>query len=158
MSCKSIVAWTLTTRVNRTLGNRWAARCFDSNGALLHNNSRQQTVVATSSAEAEYYGIGGGLVETVGLLNALGELKQSVTTRVRSASCSGRALACKVGYGRTKPMDVKMAWIQPTLLDRDIKPASVTSTANVADIGTKSLSKDRLTEQDWFGHEKDIMR
>ena len=85
-------------------------------------------------------------METVGLLNVLGELEQSVTTRVRCASSSGRALACKVGYGRTKPMDVKMAWIQPTLLDGDIKLASVTSTANVADIGTKSLSKDPLTE------------
>ena len=30
------------------------------NGALLHYYSRQQTVVGTSSAEAEYYGIGGG--------------------------------------------------------------------------------------------------
>jgi hypothetical protein len=47
-------------------------------GVLLHFHSKQQTVVATSSAEAEYYGIAAGLAEGMAVRQILSEFNHKL--------------------------------------------------------------------------------
>ena len=117
--------------------------CVFLNGSLLHYHSRQQTVVATSSAEAEYYGIGGGLSETIGVMNLMEELQLEVQASIKCDSSSGRSLALKKGFGRCKHIDVKMAWIQESIDKRGIWLKPTKSLENLADLGTKSLTGER---------------
>lgn len=114
------------------------------NGALLHFQSRQQSVVATSSAEAEFYGIGAGLLELLAASSMLKELHVEHTAEVMCDSSAGRALANRRGFGRTKHIDVKMAWIQETILKQQICLRATSSVDNLADLGTKSLTRERV--------------
>lgn len=112
----------------------------------MHDQATQQSVVATSSAGAEHYGIGAGLLELIGLQTALKQIGIKHGSVVRCDSSSGRALASRVGFGRTKHVDVKKAWNQETLVKRKIRLVEVTTLLNLADIGTKSFGRDRLIE------------
>lgn len=115
-------------------------------GVLLHCHSKQQTVVATSSAEAEYYGIAAGLAEGMAVRQFLSELNNKLDLVVRCDSSSGRAMSLKQGFGRVKHIDVKMCWVQKQL-DRGVALLrAAQSLDNLADIGTKSLGRDRLLE------------
>ena len=71
-------------------------------GALVHGHSRRQTVVATSSAEAEYYSLAAGLQEALAARSILQELGETVEIEVKCDSSAARAMANKVGLGRTK--------------------------------------------------------
>jgi hypothetical protein len=113
-------------------------------GVLIHYHSRQQTVVATSSSEAEFYGIGSGLLELIFVLNILIEMKLSPVATLLCDSSSGRALAQKKGWGKCKHVDVKMAWVQESLTLHNIRLGAVRTEDNMADIGTKTLSQARL--------------
>ena len=57
---------------------------------------------------------------------------------------SGRALAQKKGWGRCKHVDVKMAWVQESLILHGIRLGAVRTDDNTADVGTKTLSQVRL--------------
>ena len=46
-------------------------------GTLVHGHSRRQTVVATSSAEAEYYSLAAGLQEELAARSILQELGET---------------------------------------------------------------------------------
>ena len=113
-------------------------------GSLIHFHSRQQTVVATSSAEAEYYGIAAGLLETIGVKNTLSELGVEHRTSLFCDSSSARSLALKKGFGRCKHVDVKMAWVQEAIGQNGVSLRPIKSDDNVADIGTKSLGENRI--------------
>ena len=76
-------------------------------GTLVHGHSRGQTVVATSSAEAEYYSLAAGLQEALAARSILQELDETVEIEVKCDSSAARAMANRVGLGRTKHVDVK---------------------------------------------------
>lgn len=115
------------------------------NGATVYGHSRQQTVVATSSAEAEYYAMAGATVEALGVRSLLLEIHQPVETTLRCDSSSGRALANRQGFGRSRHVDIKMLWLQ-SVVQSIIRLAAVSSKDNPADIGTKIMTAKRLRE------------
>ena len=85
------------------------------NGAYLYGHSRQQSVIATSSAEAEYYALAGGAVQLLGAKALLEELGVPARAILHCDSSSGRAIARREGFGRTKHIDVKLLWLQDVL-------------------------------------------
>jgi len=113
-------------------------------GSLIHAHARRQTVVATSSAEAEYYALAGGAVETLGAQAILEEVEQPVRGVLRCDSSSGRALAAREGFGRVKHVDVRMLWLQEVISSGRLALEMERSTNNPADIGTKWLDGERL--------------
>jgi hypothetical protein len=113
------------------------------NGAVVHGHSRQQTVVATSSAEAEYYAMASAAVDLLGLRSMLEECSLQWEARLRCDSTSGRALAVRQGLGRVRHIDIKMLWLQDVIAKSILTVAWVGSAENLADIGTKALLKER---------------
>ena len=115
-------------------------------GTLVHGHSRRQTVVATSSAEAEYYSLAAGLQEALDARSILQELGEIVEIEVKCDSSAARAMANRVGLGRTKHVDAKYLWVQQVIQHRPARVAPVSSTENLSDIGTKRVPGDRLQE------------
>jgi len=102
-------------------------------------------VVATSSAEAEYYSLASGAIECLGVLSLLKEAGAPCSGQLRCDSSSGRALALREGFGRMKHVDVKMLWLQQVLSSGRLMLKATKGTENPADIGTKYLDASRLS-------------
>jgi hypothetical protein len=111
-------------------------------GMFVNIGCKTQGIIATSSGEAELYGIGNALLEALGLRSQLSERGHDMEVHVRCDSSSARAIALRLGVGRLKHLDVKLLWIQEVLKQPHMKLTSIKSADNPADIGTKpGLSK-----------------
>jgi hypothetical protein len=115
-------------------------------GALLHGHARQQSIVATSSAEAEFYAMGSVTAEGLGVAAALTEMGISFRIELCCDSSSARALATRSGLGRSKHVDVKLLWLQGLTLRKVLEVRAIPTATNPADIGTKALDGNRLAD------------
>ena len=59
-------------------------------------------------------------------------------------SSAARGMACKIGIGRMRTVEVRTLWLQEKVKRKLITINCVKGEQNVADIGTKGLSADRL--------------
>ena len=133
----------------------WAAdrvsRKSVSAGALFHGDhlirtwSKQQTLVATSSAEAELYAANRAASEALGVQSYLKDLgKQKEVTLYLDASAA-LALTQRTGLGKAKHIEVQHLWLQQAVRSGRLKCGKVHTNENPADLGTKHLSADRVT-------------
>ena len=63
---------------------------------------------------------------------------------VRCDITAGRVLALRARVGKTTHIDVDMRWIQETPSPRNVDLRAISTLNDLADIGTKSLAKDKL--------------
>ena len=115
-------------------------------GVPLTAYARQQSIVATSSSEAEYYAMSGATVQLLGASSMLHELGVQHVAILRSDSSSGRSLAQRRGLGRNKHVEVKHLWLQEVIAGGRVQLGPVRSQENPADIGTKLVQGPRLRE------------
>ena len=124
-------------------------------GCPMAGISCRQDVISLSSCEAEWHAGARGLSEALGL-KALYEFLGFVVRMVwRCDSSSARALAKRQGTGRIKHLATKTLWIQELVKQRlcDVEP--VAGSDNIADLGTKTLPKERL---EWLRESCGIVR
>jgi hypothetical protein len=113
-------------------------------GGLVGGLARQQSLIATSSGEAEYYALASGLAEGLAVSALIGELGHAVDLIVRSDSSACRGMASRQGLSkRTKHVAVKMLWVQEIFAQKRAILAPVKTQENWADIGTKCLTAQR---------------
>ena len=79
---------------------------------LLRSWSSTQAVVATSSAEAELYGMCEGASRGLGLQAMMGELGLSVRMFVCTDSAAAKSFASTRGLGRMRHIEVRELWLQ----------------------------------------------
>jgi hypothetical protein len=114
------------------------------NGRPVTSWSRSQRSIALSSCESEYLSAVGGAAEGlyVGRLwRFLTRKEVAVNTITDSSSC--RAFSQRQGVGRLKHIDAKFLWVQQRLKEGAMAMEGVPTLLNVADIGTKRLTKVR---------------
>ena len=114
------------------------------NGRPVTSWSRSQRSIALSSCESEYLSAVGGAAEGlyVGRLwRFLTRKEVAVNTITDSSSC--RAFSQRQGVGRLKHIDAKFLWVQQRLKEGAMATEGVPTLLNVADIGTKRLTKVR---------------
>ena len=112
------------------------------NGNLIHFQSKRQKSIALSSCEAETIAATSILSEGVFLKALLTRILGKEPKMVMySDSSSSRQLIARKGLGKARHLDVDLLWIQsiPRLIIKAIKGKD-----NPADLGTKSLSKDKI--------------
>lgn len=79
---------------------------------LLLAKSHLQSVASLSSAEAEYYGICKGAVSCLFLKHLLDEWKVPCALTMKCDSTAARAIACRVGVGKTKHVQARFLRLQ----------------------------------------------
>ena len=113
-------------------------------GHVLKTWTKKQQVIATSSCESELYALTRAASEALGAQTLLADLGVAVGITVHIDSSAALSLAHREGLGRAKHISIQDLWIQQTVRDKRLTLAKISSTLNVADLGTKGLSKDRI--------------
>ncbi|CAL1135832.1 unnamed protein product [Cladocopium goreaui] len=112
------------------------------NGRAVTSRSRSQKSIALSSCESEYLAAVGGGAEGIHigrLWTFLVRKETEVDVVTDSSSC--RAFAQRQGVGRLKHIETKYLWLQQCVKLGMLTMTGVATLLNVADIGTKKLSK-----------------
>ena len=118
-----------------------SACCLIMNNCLLNSGSRNQGLIALSSAEAETYAATSGACDALFLSRCLGYLLEaeiSIKLLIDNSAC--RYILSRAGCGRVRHLSTRVLWMQQRVERKELSVGAVPSSENVADIGTKRLS------------------
>ena len=111
---------------------------------LIYESSTMQTVIAMSSAEAEFYGLASAATIGLYIQNILAELNRRSTIHLYCDSSSAISLAERQGVGRIRHLAIKVLWLQDLIASHKVTVSKVKGEFNCADVGTKALAAGRL--------------
>ena len=115
-------------------------------GCLLESCVRSQRVIALSSGESEYVAMVGGCSEGLFLKHCWKFLtNEDLGMICRSDSSAARALAGRVGVGRTRHIAAGLLWLQQKVVAKELRITGIPTAVNTSDIGTKVLSRARMS-------------
>ena len=121
--------------------------CTFLRGNLVTWKSKKQTVVARSSAEAEYWAMAHTACELVWLRNLLQEIGYDISTPMK-LYCDNQAAvhisSNPVFHERTKHIEVDCHFVREKVLNGVIETAYVSTGNQWADLFTKGLSRGRV--------------
>lgn len=118
--------------------------CSFVGGNLVTWRSKKQSVVARSSAEAEYRAVAQGMCELLWLRKLLDELKVIPVTPMKLYCDSKAAISIAnnpVQHDRTKHIEIDRHFIKEKLEEGIICMSYVPTKEQVADVFTKGLAK-----------------
>ena len=113
--------------------------CVSINGHLLKSWSKNQSVAATSSGEAELYAATKCGAELLGI-RSIGEdlgIKIDIELKVDANATIG--MLHRTGLGKMRHVDVSELWLQSVVKNKKILLKKVLGTRNPADMMTKYL-------------------
>ena len=114
---------------------------------LLTDSSKQQTVIAQSSGEAEIYSAASGVSTTMLLKTVLEFMGFPVGKPIlRVDSKAAKSMAQRYGVGLVRHLEVKILWIQQLCKDHRLSIHKIDGSVNIADLGTKVLSRSRMED------------
>ncbi len=117
-----------------------SACCSVANNCLLHSASRNQSLIALSSAEAETYAGTSGACDGLFLARLLEFLLEtSVIPKLPIDNSACRYILGRSGCGRVRHLSTRVLWVQQKVEKRELCVGPVASSENVSDIGTKKL-------------------
>ena len=138
------------TEINVYVDSDWAGckrtRKSTTGGVMMFGNaclcswSRTQSVQALSSAEAEFYAVGTGIVEGLCMQQLLRELDIHVKLVVHTDSSSGKSYCERLGVGRMKHIELRYLWVQSCVKNGRVQLRKVATADNPGDLGTKHLA------------------
>ena len=151
MNMHSNHTWLLETYTDADWsGNKVTRRSTSSavhtiNGIVVHCSSRGQKVVSLSSAESELHALVSGACDGICLKHSLEFLTGDDVHHICWVDNSAtRQIACKRGAGKLRHVSGKLLWCQSKVASGDLEVRQVGTARNLADIGTKPLSQQRL--------------
>ena len=100
--------------------------------------SKNQSVIARSSGEAELYSLNKGLSEALGLRSLGRDLGWNFSIRAWVDSSAAKSIVARQGLGKTRHIDVEFLWSQNITREKFISVRKVRGTENPADILTKA--------------------
>ena len=113
---------------------------------LLYSYTRRQTVIAQSSAEAEFYATASGVSEGILLRKVLAFFGLPLGLRVLTDSAANNAMAHRLGVGKVRHLETKVLWLQQLVYQGLLTMTWRAGRFNNADLGTKVLRKARFLE------------
>jgi hypothetical protein len=115
-------------------------------GNLLFSFARNQKGIALSSTEAEYYGASSGASEGIYLKSIQEHLtgQDSVEMKLRIDNSAARQLIQRTGVSKIRHIEARMLWLQDKHKEKVLGVQAVATAWNTADLGTKSLSAERM--------------
>eukprot|EP00435_Cladocopium_sp_Y103_P020535 s1163_g5.t1 len=113
---------------------------------LLYSFTRRQTVVAQSSAEAEYYATTSGVSEGILIRKVLAFFNLPLGLRSVTDSAANNAMAHRLGVGKIRHLETKVLWLQHLVYNGLLTMSWSPGKYNNSDLGTKVLQKARFQE------------
>ena len=113
----------------------------DSGSNTRIPGTRQQKIIARSRAEAELYAAALGASESKGILSLLRGLGYEMMPVSAIDAKATEHILHRQGNGKLKHIDVAHLWMQDEIRSQRLRVRRVKSEENVADLGTKPLSK-----------------
>ena len=107
----------------------------------LKARTRKQKNIARSSAEAELYAAALGTSELKGIVSLLKDLGYEKNPVLAIDAKATEHILHRKGIGKLKHIDVAYLWIQDEVRSQRLKVRRVRYEDNIADLGTKPLSK-----------------
>ena len=107
----------------------------------LNAYTRKQNVIAKSSAEAELCAAALGASEAKGVQSMMCDLVFAVKPVLSIDAKAIEHIIHSQGIGKLKHIDVAYLWVQDEVRSQRLRVRRVRSEENVADLGTKPLSK-----------------
>ena len=103
--------------------------------------SSNQSVIATSSGEAEFYAVVKGAAELLGFLSLAKDLEIPFSGHLHSDSSAAIGITSRRGLGKVKHMHTQYLWVQERVRAKDFELHKVRTDQNRADLMTKYLTK-----------------
>jgi len=111
------------------------------NNSLLSSGSRNQGLIALSSAEAETYAATSGACDALFLSRCLEYLLEvTIGIKLLIANSACRYILSRAGCGRVRHFSTRILWMQQRVERKELMVGPMASSENVADIGTKRLA------------------
>ena len=110
-------------------------------GHTLKAYTRKQKAIAKSSAEAELYAAALGASAAKGVQSMMCDWGFAVKPVLNIDAKATEHILHRQGIGKLKHIDVAYLWVQDGIRSQRLRVHRVRSEENVADLGTKPLSK-----------------
>ena len=104
--------------------------------------SKNQSVIALSSAEAELYGIIKTSSETLGIVSILKDWHMIYKADLMADASAALGIIGRTGLGKLRHIDTSYLWLQQDSIKHKLKPNKVKGTENRSDMNTKGLNGD----------------
>ena len=108
-------------------------------GHVIKSWSRNQSVVALSSAEAELYGAVKCTAELIGLINLAKEWGDELEGSILADASAALGIISRRGVGKVRHLDCSHLWIQEAAASKAISFGKIAGDKNCADILTKPI-------------------
>ena len=112
--------------------------------------SSTQGAIALSSAEAEFYAMVDAVLKAKWLTTVSQEMGMGTKMSqiiLGTDSSAARSFACRRGLGRMRHIEIRDLWLQKEVLKGLVKVAQIPGESNPADLMTKYLGVDTVTER-----------
>lgn len=113
---------------------------------LLYSFTRRQTVIAQSSAEAEFYATASGVSEGVLIRKVLAFFGLVLGLQALTDSSANNAMTHRLGVGKIRHLETKVLWLQQLVYRGFLTMSWSPGRYNNSDLGTKVLGKARFLE------------
>ena len=106
-------------------------------GCMIYDLAGSQSIIATSSGEAEFYAGAAVISESLQLREILGFFGIPSGIRWLCDSSVARAISERLGAGRVKHLAIRALWLQERVAKDEVLPVREPTQTNVADLNTK---------------------
>ena len=120
-----------------------------SGGMILHGKhlikawTKQQSIVATSTAEAELYAGNRAATESMGVQAFAKDLRGVVPIRLHIDSSAALSMISGTGLGKAKHLENQYLWLQEAVRNNKLTVEKIPSETNSSDLDTKHLTSER---------------
>ena len=113
-------------------------------GSSIKTWSKDQSVIALSSAEAELYAMNVGAAHALGMQSMLKDLGFEMSVRIQTDASATVGIVKRSGSGKLRHVDVNQLWIQEAVKNKKLVIDKIPGALNNADLGTKPLAYDAI--------------
>lgn len=112
----------------------------------LYTASVGQSIHSQSSGEAEFYAAVSGMQAGLGLQYLMATIGMPTTIELQLDSSAAQGVLWRSCVGKIRHLEVKTRWVQRLVSDGKVTVKAVPGAQNVADIGTRILTHDRIED------------
>ena len=109
---------------------------------LIKEWTKQQSILATSTAEAEMHGGNRAATVWVGVQAFAKDLGRAVPIRLHTDSSEALSITSRTGLGKARHIEIQHLWLQEAVRNHNLTVEKIPSETNSYDVGTMHLTSE----------------